>query len=116
MGFWDFWARAHRNARALAAAVVIFAAMAVMGIFQCGEASDPTVESLRETGLLVEIGAGAGDALVMGRIVVATGDTVDLWLTAPYPESGEQVPLQVDVKRSGKRVYWFDTQRWLTGE
>ncbi|MCP4571675.1 MAG: hypothetical protein GY838_04930 [bacterium] len=116
MGFWDYWARAHRNARAMAAAVALFSAAAFMGIVQCREASDPTVKNLREIGLLVSVGQGAGDATILGRVAVDTGDTVELWLAAPYPEAGQRVPLKVEVKRSGKRVYWFDAHRWLTGE
>ncbi len=116
MGLLNHWARMHRNARAFAGALSMLGAIAFMGVFKCQEATDPIVANERETGLLVATDSGLGGNTILGTIALDSGDTVQLWLTPPYPEPGQRVPLQVEVRSSGERGYWFDANAFLTGD
>lgn len=114
--FLDAWARAHRNARALGAALALFAGIGLMGIVKCQEAADPVVDDRRETGFLVKTEPGLSEATVLGTVALDSGDTVQLFLVAPYPEPGTRIPLRAEVRRSGDRVYRFDAAAHLTGQ
>ena len=117
--FLDMWARIYRNTRALSAAVMIWAAVFIMWGFKCQADRDPVVDRVLERGQVMEVlgnpdTAGSNDFKMRPvRIMLADSTEIQLVVPTPLPRVGDRVPLRVEVFRSGKRGYTFDTQEWL---
>ena len=118
--FLNMWARVYRNTRALSAAVVIWAAVFIMWGARCRQERDPVVDRVGEKGTVVEVlGRDPADAgsedFKMRPVVIMLADSTEIQLVvpSPLPRAGDRVPLRVEVYRSGKRGYTFDTQEWL---
>jgi hypothetical protein len=114
----DLWARVHRNARAISAAVLIWAAVFFMWSVKCHAERDPVVDRVQERGMVLEVlgtDPVADGGLQLRPVVIQLADSTQIQLVVPtpLPKAGDRVPLRVEVHRSGKRTYSFDAQEWL---
>jgi hypothetical protein len=115
MRFWDAWARHHRRAEALGAAIILLVASAWFVGARWQRGRDPVVDRGREGGVVI-LRPEQPMGLVFATIVTAGGDTLGLIVPEPAPAVGDSVPLTYTEHRSGKRVYAFDQVGYLTGE
>ena len=119
----DFWATIYRNARALGAALAIWACVAVAWGMKCQAERDPRLGCYQETGTVIEIlgstsSGSVGTELKMRQstIMLADSTLIELVLSTPLPAVGDRIPLRMEKYQSGKRVYTFDLQEWkMTG-
>ena len=118
MGIWNFWARHHRNARALGAGVAIFGAIFAMSLLRC----NPMIERVEISGVVLAVEAEnlrpLGEGEPQARVLVAAEDSVQirLFLPPPVPKIGDKIPLIAEHYKKGDSLYHLDQQKWrLTG-
>ena len=116
MNLWDAWARHHRNARGMGAAVVLLLATLSLLSLRC----NPLVGREDVLGLVLEVeetGLRAADTgEPQSRVLVATPDTVEvrLLLPPPVPRPGDFIPLKAEYYKKGNAEYFLDLEKWRT--
>ena len=117
--FLNMWATVYRNTRALMAAVVIWAAVALMWGLKCQQERDPIVGVGEEKGTVVRLlGSDPAQENNPGlkmrpvQIMLADSTMIELVISTPLPAVGDRVPLRFEKFESGKRSYYFNLQKW----
>lgn len=114
MNIWNAWAASYRNARSLAMAGIMLAAIISMLSLRC----NPLVGREDVLGLVLTVEAEGlhplGAAEAQTRVVVATPDSVEVrvFLPPPVPRVGDFVPLVVERYKKGDTSYFVDQTRW----
>lgn len=111
------WARSHRNARGIGAAVVMLVAILSMLSLRC----NPLTARDDVTGLVLAVEATGltpfGDGQVMSRVLLAVDEPdtgrVRIFLPPPVPRVGDFVPLVAEIYKKGDVDYLLDHERWL---
>ena len=122
--FWNNWARAHRNARGIAMGLVLWVAVAVLGIAKCRDDQDPFTHRedvyVRLVDLRPEEGGSGAAAQQRATLMLPDSTTIQMTFPGqagklqPEPKVGDRVPIWIEHHKSGKRVFLFDMQRWQT--
>ena len=114
MNIWNYWARHHRNARALAAAVAMFGAVFAMSLLRC----NPMIDRVDISGIVLAVEAEnlrpLGENEPQSRVLVTTADSVQvrLFLPPPVPEVGDSIPLIAERYKKGDSRYHLNREKW----
>lgn len=117
MNIWDSWARNHRNARSLAAAVVFLLAILSMLSLRC----NPMVKREDVLGLVLAVEAEGLRFSETGeprsRVLVATIDSTEirLLLPPPIPRPGDFIPLTAEHYKKGDIRFFLNLEEWRAG-
>lgn len=111
------WARAHRNARGLAAAIAIWAMLGIALVMKCQSDKDPFLHRSEAHGTVIQVIEefhGENKQIRWyGIIQLPDSTTVQLRLPIPPPDEGARVPIWAEHYESGRIVWGFDGRKWL---
>lgn len=108
------WYIAMRNARAWSTAVVLALAL----VWLLWETRVERIDAGDTSGVVEQVTGlqtPKGSASPVIDVRLADGKRVKLLLSAhaPLPKVGDRVPLHYEFYADGKRLYWFNDERWL---
>ncbi len=122
--FWDNWATAYRNWRAIIGAIVLLGVF-IWALMLKQEFLSRKLLSIRHEEAVVKrvvkldlnkvpsrFGSSEGVTLYKGVLELPDGTELKLTLVPPIPKVGDRVPLIVEHYDDGSRFYTIDREKW----
>ncbi len=115
--FFDNWARAYRDSRAVGAAVLLVLMLAWAWYVTRDYASDKIVRTEHVSATVIHVPVAGSSARraapVVCMVELEDGRKIRLMFTNPAPKVGDSVPLRVEYFENGEAYYSLDG--WIGG-
>ena len=126
--FWDNWAQAHRNTKAIFALIFLSCLFVWLVFVKFGQTSHKLEK--RQTAMAVvkavdtfsirpihtKYGVTEGKLAYKASLVLPDGNALTMTFTNHPPRQGEKVPIIVYQYSDGQTTYELDKMKWLTGD